>query len=213
MCVIILTSTVFVKRNIDCIHQINPTERINTYVYSVKKWLYNTNFKILLVENSGYLFPELENEKVLFNNRFEIISFNEKDSIESNYYNTHQLSSKGLSELFSINYAFFHSKLIKPTDFIIKITARFFIDELENYLSQYDLNEYDCLTQNNRDRCEMVGCHFNYFYDIFNIHIFHSQVEIVYKERTSQLKKILTCKVFNIEETQRGGLPEKFNTI
>jgi hypothetical protein len=211
MTVIILTSTVFVKKNIDCVYQNNPSDRINTYLKSIRQWLYNTNFKIILIENSGYSFDELNSEKEQFKDRFEFLNFDESNLKEAE--NIRNNSSKGLSELFSINYAFFFSKIIKPNDFIIKVTARFFIPELENYLSNFNLNEYECLTQQNRDRCEMVGCNYNCFKEIFNINIFDTHVEYVYKHRTSLFKKILVCKTFNIEETQRGGLPHKFNTI
>ncbi len=211
MSVIILTSTVYVKKNIDCIYQTEPSERITCYLKSVRQWLYNTNFKIILVENSGYTFDELNFEKELFKDRFEVLTFNESTLEEAK--KIQNISSKGLSEIFAINYAFYFSKLIQPNDFIIKITARFFIKELESYLSSYNLNEFDCLTQENRDRCEMVGCNYQNFCDIFNIHIFNSQVEIVYKYRTSLFNKNLICKTFMIEETQRGGLPESFNTI
>ena len=122
---------------------------------------------------------------------------------------------KGSSEMFAINYAYLHSNLIRSSIFIIKITARFFIPELESYLSLFTLNDYDCLTQENRDRCEMVGCHFNHFSDIFNIHFVDNNyyVEAVWKFRTSNYKKVLVCKTFTIEETQRGGVDEKYTTI
>jgi len=55
----------------------------------------------------------------------------------------------------------------RSSDFIIKVTGRFFIPELENYVDQ--LNEYECLTQHDRNRCEMVGCKPSHFFHIFNI--------------------------------------------
>ena len=47
--------------NVDCYQafQTNKQERINTYIKSIKNWLYNTNFNIVVVENSGYYFEEL----------------------------------------------------------------------------------------------------------------------------------------------------------
>ena len=58
--------------------------------------------------------------------------------------------------------------MIHSSNFIVKVTGRYFIPTLEDYLLEFNLNEYDCLTQNNRDRCEMVGCHYTQFLNIFN---------------------------------------------
>jgi hypothetical protein len=214
---IILTSTVNINSNLTCLFQKNQNERINTYVKSVLQWLNNTNFNIILVENSGYNFGELENEKKIFSDRFEVITFNDDDFKTSEYYTIpHIFVAKGSHETFAINYAYTHSKLIKSKvpEFIIKITARFFIPGLQEYLSLFNLNKFDCLTQNDIDRCEMVGCHRKHFSHMFNNHLlinntFSGHVEAVYKYRTSFYKKILRCVVFPIEETQRGGEPQR----
>jgi hypothetical protein len=155
---IILTSTVNVNHNKAYLYQTEPIERLNTYIKSVLQWINNTNFNIVLVENSGYLFEEL---KMFQNKRFEIITFREDELPETEFIRND--NAKGSSEMFSIIYAFNNSKIINNSQFIIKITARFFIPELENYLKMYNLNMVDCLSQNNHDRCEMVGCHYNHF--------------------------------------------------
>jgi len=206
---IILTSTVNVNLNKIYLHQIDKNERLNTYTKSVKQWLANTNFNIVLVENSGHQFDELQEEKEIYKNRFEIISFVE-EKLEEAQYLTHDLS-KGTSELFSINYAFNHSEIIKNSIFIIKITARYYIPGLQEYLLYFDLNNYDCLTQNNRDRCEMIGCHYNNFQNIFNNnfvdeHLYNKyHVESVYRYRQTLCNNILICKKFEIEKTKQGG--------
>jgi len=208
--IIFLTSTVNVNKKKSFIYQIDKNERLDTYLKSVLQWLQKTNFKIVLIENSGYKFDELNNEKELYKDRFEVITFNEYD-YSKNLINN---SSKGASEIFAINYAFKNSKLIKKYDinFIIKITARYFIYELEDYLYSYDLNKYDCLTQNNRNRCEMVGSHINNFNDIFNPILldennnYDGHIENIWKYRTMKYDKVLECKQFKIKPTQRGGL-------
>jgi len=217
---IILTSTVNINKKKSYLYQIDKNERINTYLKSILQWLNKTNFNIILVENSGYNFDELNYEKDKYKNKFEVISFKETEISDAKYLMNND--SKGASEIFAINYAFKNSKLIKNIDksnFIIKITARYFIPELEQYLSNYNLDEYDCLTQNNRNRCEMVGSHVNNFKDIFNINllnknnVYDSLIENIWKYRTSKYNKILICKEFSIESTQRGGLFEQFTTI
>jgi len=213
MITIILTTTVHVNLKKNYLAQTDKNTRIKTYLKSIKQWL-KTNFHIIVVENSGYTFPELENEKNEYKDRFEVITLDESN--EPFFLRNH--FSKGASEIFSIHYAFTQSKMIHASSFIIKVTGRFFIPELENYLSQYDLNEYDCLTQNNRDRCEMVGCHSTKFYSIFNIYLFDIkgtkyQLEDIWKLRTSKCEKVLVCKLFSIEPTFRGGLNKVYITI
>jgi hypothetical protein len=213
--IIILTSTVNIKSNINCIYQIDKHERINVYIKSVLKWLNESNVNIILVENSGYDFSELYVEKELYKNRFEIISYNELELDESQYLINN--ISKGDSEIFAINYAFNNSQLIKEINpiFIIKITGRYFIPELENYLNIFNLNNYDCLSQFDQNRCEMVGCHYTKFNDIFNINtsIHIDYIEDIYKDRINNLKNILRCKEFKINATQRGGCNMKYNNI
>jgi hypothetical protein len=212
MTTIILTSTVNVNYKKSFLFQKDVNSRLETYLSSILQWLNKTNFKIILVENSGYNFDELSNEKELYKDRFEVITFTENELLEAKHLENDD--SKGVSEIFAINYAFKNSKIIDSSNFIIKITARYFISELEEYLSEFDLDNYDCLTQNNRNRCEMVGTHYKNFSYIFSDkNIFTGHVELVYKLRTSVYSNILISKIFNITETQRGGLNEKFNTI
>ena len=217
---IILTSTVNVDLNKWWLYQTDKNDRIAIYIKSILQWLHNTNFNIILVENSGYTFEELTEELELYKHRFEIISFKENELTDAQYLINN--NSKGESELFSINYAFDNSQLIqhcKP-NFIIKITARFYINDLEDYLNEYDLNNYDCLTQNCRDRCEMIGSHYNNFKQIFdiNLNIIRStnisvHIESIYKCRIDNYSNNLICKQFEIEPTQRGGVNEVFIDI
>jgi hypothetical protein len=213
---IILTSTVNINPIKWWLFQIDKNDRLQTYLKSVLQWLMKTDFKIVLVENSGYKYDELNAEKELYKDRFEVITFVESELEESKFLlgNTH----KGASEIFAINYGFNHSKLTKTSDFIIKITARYFIPELENYLKKYDLNEYDCLTQNTRGRCEMVGSHIKNFQHIFNINTFDKNgfyvchIESLWEERTTEYARILICESFQIDPTQMGGI-NQINTI
>ena len=208
--VIILTSTVCVKPNVSWMFQKNPHERRDSYLKSVFQWLYNTKFKIILVENSGYSFPELYREKNEMYNRFEVITFDEKNTPEA--IECIQSSSKGASELFAIQYACDHSRLVNQNPFIIKITARFYIKEFEIYLKNLDLNNLDCLVQHGRYRCEIVGCKFEHVPYIFSPSTYWL-VEKIYQSRVKKYNNIHECKQFKIEPTQRGGLNEQYTTI
>jgi len=196
---IILTSTVFVQ-NKCYLFQTDPCERLNLYLKSVNQWL-QTNFKIIVVENSGYEFRELHDK---INERFEIITFNENELPEASYLKEN--NSKGSSELFSINYALNKTKM--KYRFVIKITGRYFIPNFEEYLSKINLFNYDGLSQHNPARCEIVGCSFSKKEMVFNKDSEHNHVEFVYQQRINQLNKVLQMKELKIEQTQIGGLNE-----
>jgi hypothetical protein len=204
---ILLTSTVNVNKNKECIYQIDREERIQNYLKSIQHWLQYTKINIVLVENSGYDFPELKKIKDQYNYKFEYITYD-----ETKYKNTYENKSKGISELFAINYAYKNSIHLNKSLFIIKITARYFIPELESYLHSLYLPEYECLVQHDTDRCEMVGARNDHFQKVFRFNTEYGHIESYYKTITSSLKK-LKCKKFFIEPTQRGGDSEIFNTI
>jgi hypothetical protein len=216
---IILTTTVNCKSNVIHLFQKNPVERKNSYLKSVRQWLNKTNLNIVLVENSGYTFEELNLEKEKFKHRFEVITFNESEEATAKYLKN--IPSKGASEIYQINYAFYNSKLIVETNtnFVIKITGRFFIPGLENYLKKNNLNSFQALCQNNRQRCEMVGSHIHSFRYVFYTQLINKKgnydghVENIYRERIGRYKNVIRCKVFNIEPTQRGGSKIKYTTI
>jgi hypothetical protein len=190
---VILTTTVYVQ-NKSFIYQTDPEERIKNYNDSINKWK-NTNLKIVIVENSGYPFDQF---KQFVSDRFEIISFNESEINTPN-------DSKGLSELFSINYAFKNSKIIKNGDFIVKITGRYFVPEFENI----NLKDYQAICQNDYRRCEIVGCSYNNFEKVFKYQTDVPHIEFLYESRIQKLDKILILKKMKISPTCMGG----FNCI
>ena len=208
---IILTSTVNVQ-NVTHLFQTEPNDRIQCYLKSIKNWLYETDLNIVLVENAGYQFNELDKEKEIFKSRFEVISFNEKELEIAEYLQTKQFG-KGRHEIFAIYYAYRVSELIKTTNFIIKITGRYYIPEFESFLSSYNLDNFNGLTQNDENRCEIVGSHINNFTEIFSNEIYDEHVEDVFRSRMKYFPNILKCKIFKIEPTQRGGVSEIFETL
>ena len=161
---IILTTTVNVNFNKCWLFQTKFNDRLNAYLKAILRWLNDTNLNIVLVENSGYKFEELKEELEKHKDRFEIISFNEKELDEAKYLEND--NSKGASEMFAINYAFYNSNLAKKSTFIIKITGRYFIPEFEDYLKEFNLDNYNGLTQFCNDRCKIVGSHIKNFNNI-----------------------------------------------
>ena len=111
---IILTTTVFIDKKIYTIAQQNPNERKECYIKSIKNWLEKTSLNIVVVENSGYDYPELNEEKEKYNYRFEIISFKESDLEDAKY--LEECYDKGAHEFYSIDCAIKYSKLIKKSN-------------------------------------------------------------------------------------------------
>lgn len=207
---ILLSSTVFIQKKKNYLFQRSPEIRLNAYLTSIKQWLDNTSFNIVLVDNSGYTFEELNDYKIKYTNRFEIVSFTEENIKESIYIK--DCESKGSSEMLSLNYAYYNSELVSKSEFLIKVTARFFIPNFQQYLEENNIFNYDSICQNNRMRCEMVGCKTKYFHKLFNIHLITLEnklcawSELIFKERIdTYFANTLICKKLPIEKTYRGG--------
>lgn len=213
---IILTTTVNVQEKV-YLFQTDKNERSQVYTKKIKQWLYNSKFNIVVVENTGYTFEELNEEKEKFKDRFEIISYVESDIESAAFLKGNPY--KGASEVFSIEYAYNTSALCKSAIFIIKITGRFFIPDLELFLASFDLNNYDVLTQYKTYRCEMLGCHKSHFPLVFNTLLigengeYSGNVEDIYQYRCNLFKNKIHCPEFYIEPTQRGGINEVFYNI
>ena len=212
---IILTTTVNVTKH--TAFQVDITDRVNTYLKSNRLWLKNTKFNIIVVENSGYNFEELNDELNIYNDRFEIISFTENPQSYSSF--QMHLQSKGGLEINSIHYAYDVSKFLKKSSFITKITGRFFVPDFENFINNTYLSKFDCLKQNYDYRCEIVGTSQKNFNMIFDRNLFIANgkydfhVENVYAYRFSLCKNVLVCPIFDIEPTQRGGLNEIYTKL
>ena len=107
MWAILLTTTVHVH-DTNHLYQKNKEERIQTYLASIHQWL-TTDLPIVVVENSGYTFPELKGTRV------EVITFKNDEDKEFHSFlkSLIQLKGKGLYEIRSIRYACEHSHLLK----------------------------------------------------------------------------------------------------
>jgi hypothetical protein len=222
---IILTCTVHINPNKNYVHMADPTERLKIYLKSINHWLNESTFKIVVVDNSGYTFPELNDCFEKYKDRFEIVSFVEKDIDDAVFANVGALAvkltdnylytSKGTSEMFSIYYACQNSRLINKSKFVIKITGRYFVKELEHFLRNVNVDDYSALRQNNADQCEIVGCHMNAISQVFMPAHFvcsngrhHHHIEALYKDKLLTKfpqERVLACDVFQIEPTQIGG--------
>ena len=196
--VILLTATVTINKNKIFMFQQDKEERLQTYLKSIQQWL-NTSLPIVVVENSNY-------DLQLKHPRLDYITYDETK------YDVYESSSKGISELFAIRYAYDHSERLQKAGYIIKITARYFIPELESYLKTIDLSKYECFVQHDIDRCEMVGARHDFFNTVFKYNTDYHHIEDYYKATAASLKKKISKK-FIIEPTQRGSFDEIVDTI
>lgn len=204
---IILTTTVNINNKIAHLKLTNVEKRKQIYIKTIKKWLTKTLFNIIVIENSGYDFIELTDEKEKYKNRFEVISFDPNKFQEANYLKNN--SSKGAHEFFSIDYAIHNSKIIKKTNFVIKITGRYYIDNFEKYINSIEnFFNYYGLRQYFNGYCVIVGSNISHLNYIFNKNIIinNDVVEYEWKDRMDKLdNKVLTCPLFKIEPVLQGG--------
>ena len=218
---IIFSSTVFVNGSKQYISHVDPDSRKELYLKSIKNWLDNTTLNIVLVENSGYKFSELDEYLEKYSDRFEMILFKE-DELEQKVFDEYDCrclslkddylyTSKGTSEMFCICYVKDISRLAKKSDYIIKITARYFVPQFQTFLDSIP-DEFQALRQNNADNCEIVGCHKDSFRAVFWPNNFQNfsgsythHIESMYKERIERIEKVVVCDQFEIEPTKQGG--------
>lgn len=123
---LLLTATVdpkgvvYLKRN-------DPQVRENDYINALKKWMETVNFPIVFCENSGYKIDKIKNiTKSYSNNETEILQFDGQEFPKE--------LGKGYGELLIIKYAIQHSILIGHSDYVIKITGRYFIKNIEKII-------------------------------------------------------------------------------
>lgn len=102
------------------------------YINQIKKWLNETNYVIVVVESSGYKFPEIEHERL-----YKVI-FNINDFLDDLF------SSSSQYEAISISRAL---EDIRNKDFyincthILKVTGRYFLKDITNHLNNVEQNK------------------------------------------------------------------------
>lgn len=168
-----------------------------------------TDLPIVVVENSGYTFPELKGTRV------EVITFKSDEDKEFHYFlhSLLQYEDKGIYELRSIRYACEHSKLLKKCTHFMKITGRYFIPSLEGILKKLPYST-KVVRQHNANQCEVIGCRKDYIETIFdyiivdkNNKIIPKFIETVYRDRISVVPHAV-LPIMPISPTKMGGVNE-----
>lgn len=211
--VLLMTTTVNIFENVSWLSQKNKQERIKMYGKKIMKWVNKSKFKIVVIENSDYKFKDLIKHT---NHRFEMLSFkytNEQKEIMDKH------QAKGQHEIFAVQYACNNSKLIKDCDFLIKITGRYFVPNLESILNK-ELNknpEIDFIRQSllwrNMNRCEIVGCSKNNINKLFYFPLKNDMMEQEIMDRMVKSKNILNLPVMKLDEKTKQGVGHFINQL
>ena len=180
---IILTTTVNVF-NVNKVFQKSSSERLQTYISSINKWL-KTDFKIVVVDNSGYTFPEIKPTKNL-----HIISYfyNKIDVNESDKFILFS-NEKGHHEMLAINYAFNHIPNEWKYEKIFKLTGRYFIPNFKQYVDNIP-QEALYYIQNRDVMCELYGGKRENVIDLFKLPTIKNKRQIsetIKKERIDEI--------------------------
>ena len=199
--VLILTSTINIGDRVSYLLMTDPGERLKIYEKAINSWINDSSFKIVLVENSGHKFENLPKDP-----RLEIISYTPEGE-DKKKLDKH--ADKGAHELHSINYAIKNSKIIKnmKDGFVIKITGRYYIPNFEKILKDTITDSTEFITQNNRMRCEIIGCKLNLADKLFEFKMI-GQMEADMKKLIDKLgneKTINKLPKIPIPPTLTGG--------
>lgn len=110
-------------------------DREQDHYSALEKWLRNTDYEFVFVENSGaeldFLQPLLDE----FKGRVEVISFSDNDYDRS--------LGKGHGELRTINYALEHSEKLKNKNIIHKVSGRYYLTNIKNVLDHLKKEKID----------------------------------------------------------------------
>jgi len=194
--VILLTTTVHVIPSQQS-GQYDPSVRKLVYLSTIRRWLSETKFDIVVVENSGYKFEEIPK-----NDRLEIVSFCRFDMPPHIQFFLDNNPDKGNHEMYAIDQAINRSKKLRECEFFIKVTGRYFVPELKNLPSDIDF-----VAQSDSTRCEILGCRRSLATNLFYFPSYDAHVEETYAARLlrSKDKKIFRLPLMSIPPTQMGS--------
>lgn len=181
--IIILTTTVNIF-NVRKIYQISRDERVETYISSILKWL-KTDFKIIVVDNSGYTFPEIENSDNLckISYTYNNVSIPEKHAFIANS------GEKGHHEMFAIYHAYNNIPTSWNYKNIFKLTGRYYIPDFKTHIEKIP-DSYHYYIQSNESMCELYGGHKDYVHNLIILPFIsqkHKILETLKKNRLEEL--------------------------
>ncbi|HEX9083958.1 MAG TPA: hypothetical protein VF836_04395, partial [Gemmatimonadaceae bacterium] len=124
--VLLLTATIDV-RGVAFTKRTDPVVRLGDYKRALRSWLGNPRTPpIVFAENSAHPLDELRSiadKENPFRHRVDFLSFDDNSYPRS--------LGKGFGELRIVRYAIDHSDLIGPGTFVIKVTGRYYVENIE----------------------------------------------------------------------------------
>ena len=131
---LLLTSSIDTN-NCSFTERISIEDRKNDYIKSLFKWLENTDFDIVFIDNSNYDLNFLKNIFIDYGDRIEFLSFNG---------NTFDRDlGKSYGELEIIKFCLENSIKFKDFPLLIKSTGRYFHSKVKDELININLSDYD----------------------------------------------------------------------
>jgi hypothetical protein len=104
--------------------QENTDDYIQKNVENIKKWLYGSSYNVVLVENTGYEYPELSDYISFFRNKLEIHSFDIRSVDWFDYDGMVDDQRKNMIvELNTMMHLYNISNKIKSSAFVIKLNG------------------------------------------------------------------------------------------
>lgn len=121
----------------------NVEERKRQYVHAINYYLNHTDLQILFVENSGCDISSLF-ESAIMQGRIEMLT----------YFGNHfdRSLGKGYGEGLIMRYALSHSKFLKDSNLVVKVSGRHIVK---------NINQIVALTERLRNQREFVACDIN----------------------------------------------------
>ena len=170
----------------------NDPERLNIYLDRINKYLTFTNLNYYIVESTGYTFPEIKNDRV------KIYSF----------IGTKTTSSSQM-ELESINAIIDHFNLY-DRDFVLKITGKYFVKNIEFLVNRFMEKEYDFYIQGGLgNHSEIFGSKPEYYKDIQQLtrdKTFEESIPIITKNK--KVKAFPKIKLYDFTPRGDGSILE-----
>jgi hypothetical protein len=129
---VLLTATINPK-NIMFVQRNDTKTREGDYINSLKMWLQSNIPSLVFCENSGYNLNKIKYLLDKYRNiKTEVIQF-EGNNFKSEW-------GKGYGELLIIKYAIQNSNIINSSDYVIKVTGRYFIKNVNKIINFLSMN-------------------------------------------------------------------------
>ena len=124
---ILLTATID-PMGITFLNRDDPAVREKDYIISMKKWIKNTDYPLVFCENSGVSIDKIkETARGVKNRDIEFLQFYGNDFPRR--------LGKGYGDLGIIKYALSHSRFLNSCDYIIKVTGRIFVKNIDKIVA------------------------------------------------------------------------------